>query len=170
MSQAPEDRARTKRRRVLTQIVLSRRGRLVSRFGQNDVKSTTWTPSTPRRAVRPSGHAQHVGIARHTRRHVAGIARRARRTGGRCTNTLSCPIQQVHVCEFAKRSMRRRPSNADRLLPVASCLLTFALALSLRMFWAALPQENAPVAAPMEFSAEAYWDDELLARRTCYTH
>tara|TARA_B110001469_G_C9534751_1_gene265719 strand:+ start:294 stop:410 length:117 start_codon:yes stop_codon:yes gene_type:complete len=38
------------------------------------------------------------------------------------------------------------------------------------MFWAALPQENAPVAAPMEFSAEAYWDDELLARRTCYTH
>jgi hypothetical protein len=98
MSQAPEDRARTKRRRVLTQIVLSRRGRLVSRFGQNDVKSTTWTPSTP------SGHAQHVGIARHTRRHVAGIARRARRTGGRCTNSPSCPIQQVHVCEFAKRS------------------------------------------------------------------
>jgi hypothetical protein len=66
--------------------------------------------------------------------------------------------------------MRRPPSNADRLLPVASCLLTFALALSLRMFWVALPQENAPVAAPMEFSAEAYWDDELLARRTCYTH
>jgi hypothetical protein len=59
MSQAPEDRARTKRRRVLTQFVLCRRGRLVSRFGQNDVKSTTWTPSTPRRAV----------WSRPTRRH-----------------------------------------------------------------------------------------------------
>ena len=51
MSQAPEDRARTKRWRVLTQIVLSRRGRLVSRFGQNHVKSTTWTPSTARRTA-----------------------------------------------------------------------------------------------------------------------
>ena len=57
--------------------------------------------------------------------------------------------------------MPRRGSNADRLLPVASCLLTFALALSLRMFWV-LPQETAPVAAPMNFSAEAYWEDELL--------
>ena len=46
MSQAPEDRASTPRWRVLTQIVLSRRGRRVSRFGKNHVKSTTWTPST----------------------------------------------------------------------------------------------------------------------------
>ena len=61
--------------------------------------------------------------------------------------------------------MPRRGSNADRLLPVASCLLTFALALSVRMFWA-LPQDTAPVAAPMKYSAEAYWEDELLARRT----
>ena len=37
MSQAPEDRATTPRWRVLPQIVLSRRERLVSRFGQNDV-------------------------------------------------------------------------------------------------------------------------------------
>lgn len=63
------------------------------------------------------------------------------------------------------RTMPRRGSNADRLLPVASCLLTFALALSVRMFWA-LPQDTAPVAAPMKYSAEAYWEDELLARRT----
>ena len=60
-----------------------------------------------------------------------------------------------------QRTMPRRGSNADRLLPVASCLLTFALALSLRMFWV-LPQDTAPVAAPMKFSAEAYWEDELL--------
>ena len=59
MSQAHEDRARTKRWRVLTQIVLSRRGRLVSRFGQNHVNSTTWTPSTPQRAA----------WSRPTRRH-----------------------------------------------------------------------------------------------------
>ena len=51
MSQAPEDRATTKRCRVLPQIVISRRGRLVSRFGKNHVKSTTWTPSTPGRVV-----------------------------------------------------------------------------------------------------------------------
>ena len=61
--------------------------------------------------------------------------------------------------------MPRRGSHADRLLPVASCLLTFALALSVRMFWA-LPPETEPVAAPMKYSAEAYWDDELLARCT----
>ena len=60
-----------------------------------------------------------------------------------------------------QHTMPRRGSNADRLLPVASCLLTFALALSLRMFWV-LPQDTAPVAAPMKFSAEAYWEDELL--------
>ena len=60
---------------------------------------------------------------------------------------------------------RRGGSHADRLLPVASCLLTFALALSVRMFWA-LPPETEPVAAPMKYSAEAYWDDELLARCT----
>jgi len=47
MSQAPEDRARTPHWRVLTQVVLSRRGWRVSRFGKNYVKSTTWTPSKP---------------------------------------------------------------------------------------------------------------------------
>ena len=64
--------------------------------------------------------------------------------------------------------MRRR-DRADRLLPVASCLLTLAGVLSLRMFWA-LPQETQPSAAPMKYSTEAYWDDELLASRTRRTH
>ena len=78
MAQTPEDRARTKRWRVVPQIVLSRRGRLGSRFGQNHVKSTTWTPSTPRRKA----------WSRPTRRHRSAHAssRRwesARASGGR---------------------------------------------------------------------------------------
>jgi len=51
MSQALEDRATTPRWRVLPQIVVSRRGRLLSRFGKNHVKETTRTPSTPQRAA-----------------------------------------------------------------------------------------------------------------------
>ena len=73
MSQAPEDRARTPRWRVITQVVLSRRGRLVSRFGKNHVKSATWTPSTPRRAA----------WSHPTRRH-----RSARTSSPRCDRTV----------------------------------------------------------------------------------
>ena len=51
MSQAPQDYTRSPRRRVITQIVLSGRGRLVSRSGKTNGKSTTWNPSTLRRVV-----------------------------------------------------------------------------------------------------------------------
>eukprot|EP00964_Phaeocystis_antarctica_P064401 scaffold38728_cov56-Phaeocystis_antarctica.AAC.1 len=37
----------------------SRRGRLVSRFGKNHVKSATWTPRTPRRAAWPHPTRRH---------------------------------------------------------------------------------------------------------------
>ena len=82
------------------------------------------------------------------------------------TSAASPPcVQVLSHASRRQRDMPRRGSHADRLLPVASCLLTFALALSVRMFWA-LPPETEPVAAPMKYSAEAYWDDELLARCT----
>ena len=42
MSQAPEDRARTPHWRVLTQVVLSRRGWRVSRFGKNHVNKINY--------------------------------------------------------------------------------------------------------------------------------
>jgi hypothetical protein len=56
MSQAPQvpglhNSQGGPRRRVITQIVLSGRGRLVSRSGKTNGKSTTWKPSTLRRAV-----------------------------------------------------------------------------------------------------------------------
>eukprot|EP00964_Phaeocystis_antarctica_P036741 scaffold20973_cov53-Phaeocystis_antarctica.AAC.5 len=52
MSQAPQDYTRSPRRRVITQIVLSgRAGRLVSRSGKTNGKSTRWNPSTLRRPV-----------------------------------------------------------------------------------------------------------------------
>ena len=82
MSQATEDRARAPRWRVKTQVVLSRRGRLVSRFGKNHVKSTTWTPSTRRRAAWSRPTAQHLDIARHARPHLAVIVRYGARVGG----------------------------------------------------------------------------------------
>ena len=78
-SRAGEDRTTTPRWRARPRTVLSRRGRPVSRFGKNHVKSTTWTPSTP------PGHAQHVGIARLARRRLAGLARRAGRGRAKCT-------------------------------------------------------------------------------------
>lgn len=84
----------------------------------------------------------------------------------RCFSSLRATLGHVLARHPGRQhDMPRRGSHADRLLPVASCLLTFALALSVRMFWA-LPPETEPVAAPMKYSAEAYWDDELLARCT----
>ena len=84
----------------------------------------------------------------------------------RCFSSLRASLGHVLARHPGRQhDMPRRGSHADRLLPVASCLLTFALALSVRMFWA-LPAETEPVAAPMKYSAEAYWDDELLARCT----
>eukprot|EP00964_Phaeocystis_antarctica_P084745 scaffold53432_cov62-Phaeocystis_antarctica.AAC.5 len=50
-SQIPGDYTRSQRWRVITQIILSGRGRLVSRSGKTNGKSTTWKPSTLRRAV-----------------------------------------------------------------------------------------------------------------------
>ena len=70
ISQAPEDRASTPRWRVLTQIVLSRRGRRVSRFGKNHVKSTRGRRAHSRSS---SGRAQPVGHAQRARRRLAGL-------------------------------------------------------------------------------------------------
>ena len=66
----------------------------------------------------------------------------------RCFSSLRASLGHVLARHPGRQhDMPRRGSHADRLLPVASCLLTFALALSVRMFWA-LPPETEPVAAP----------------------
>ena len=53
---------------VLTQMVLSRRGRRVSRFGKNHVKATTWMPSTPRRAAWSRPRRRHRSARTSSRR------------------------------------------------------------------------------------------------------
>eukprot|EP00964_Phaeocystis_antarctica_P122731 scaffold86390_cov53-Phaeocystis_antarctica.AAC.1 len=77
MSQAPQDYTRSPRRRVITQIVLSGRGRLVHDL----VKPTETRPRESRaRSGGPFCHTQPVGNARHARRHLASTRapRRAR--------------------------------------------------------------------------------------------
>ena len=84
-SQVPEDYTKSPRRRARSKIVLARRGRLVSRSGENN--GETRRAVSRARFAGPSDHAQPVGNARHARRRLAGIVRRARRRGGKCTNS-----------------------------------------------------------------------------------
>ena len=131
MSQVPEDRARRPRCRVITQNFLSRRGRLVSRFGKNHVLLKSTTVVRGRRARPrgpPRGHAQHVGIARHARRHLAGTVRRARRRGDRCrvTNSLpkdralfaASPARTTGASQASERYDGRGHISVDRRAPV----------------------------------------------------
>ena len=81
-SQAGEDHTTTGPRwRARARTVLSRRGRLVSRFGQKKGTSTTWKQRTLRRSV--GSRPTRVGNAQRARRRLAGLARRAGR--GRAT-------------------------------------------------------------------------------------
>ena len=54
--------------RVLTRNVLSRRVWLISRFGEDHVKSTRWTPSTPQRAAWSRPTSRHSAARASSRR------------------------------------------------------------------------------------------------------
>ena len=99
MSQAPEDRATRKHWRVLPRIVLSGRMRLVSRFGKNRVKSTTWTPSTPRRAAWSRPTRRHRSARTSSRRWD----RTARASEGILLSRTRGPAENLggHICWFS---------------------------------------------------------------------
>ena len=80
--------------RVLTQNVLSRRVRLISRFGEDHVKSTRWTPSTPQRAA----------WSRPTSRHSA--ARASSRRGARVLTLASA---------YPRRNPKLEPASSGTL-------------------------------------------------------
>ena len=80
--------------RVLTRNVLSRRVWLISRFGEDHVKSTRWTPSTPQRAA----------WSRPTSRHSA--ARASSRRGARVLTLASA---------YPRRNPKLEPASSGTL-------------------------------------------------------
>jgi hypothetical protein len=88
---------RSPRRRARAKNVLPRRGRLVSRSGENlnggnrrcvsrpTDRARTHAPSNHRAAWSRPTRRQRSRLARH---RLAGLVRRARRRGGKCTNSL----------------------------------------------------------------------------------
>ena len=108
MPRAPEDYTRSPRRRVITQIVLSRSGRLVSRSGWNNGKSARGHVEAEHA---PEGRfvtrTQPIN-ARHARRRHAGLVRRARR----CTNSRN---RLNHKYDSRAASKARMSSHSARL-------------------------------------------------------
>eukprot|EP00964_Phaeocystis_antarctica_P111642 scaffold75966_cov74-Phaeocystis_antarctica.AAC.9 len=83
----------------------------------------------------PLRRVQHVGIARHARRHLAGIIRRARWRGGRCTKfrkykfTGGLQAADTYIPGFNPPVTRYRLGNTFNGMSLVTGLLTVPVVL-----------------------------------------